>query len=281
MKGYELLLRELRKMEKKWKVSDLMTKEVKTISPDADMSEAIRKMKRHGIHGLVVTDNKRPVGIITTYDALLVMTRGEDGERIPVKDVMSQELINASPEGDILDALEIMLDNQLTKLPVVENKELVGILSATDMLYAFDKLFPKGRPTDAGEYRRIILTIKDVMHKPTIIDPELSVLDAAKIMAEKEIGSVLIIKGDICGILTERDIFKKVVAKGLDSKKIRVSELMSAPCYTIGPDACISDASKLFNKHNIRRLPVVEHGEIIGVVSARDIAKTIAMRRRL
>jgi CBS domain-containing protein len=251
MKGYELLLREL------------------------------SKIKRHGIHGLIVTDNKKPQGIITTYDALLVMARGENGKKILVKDVMSPDLISTKPGEDILNALELMLDNQLTKLPVIKDGELVGILSATDFVDAFDKLFLKGKTKDIVECRRVALTVKDVMHKPTIIDPESSVLDAARIMSEKEIGSVLIRKGDTYGILTERDIFTKVVSKGLDTKKIKVSEVMSAPCYTVEAVACVSDASRLFNKHDIRRLPVVENGEIIGVVSARDVAKTIVMKRRL
>lgn len=280
MKGYELLLRELRKIQKEWQVRDLMTTAVKTISQDASMSEAIKAMKRYGIHGLIVTDDKTPVGIVTTYDALLIMARGMRGETTCVKDAMSKELISIHPDKDILDTLEVMLNNQLTKLPVIDAGELVGILCATDLVDAFDR-FLEENPIDVGEYPEASLTVRDVMHEPTIIDPKLLVLDAAKIMAEKEISSVLIKKDDTLGILTERDISKKVIAKGLDGKTLRVSEIMSSPCYTIESDASINDTSELFNKHNIRRLPVVEHGEVVGMVSARDIAKTLTMRRRL
>ncbi|MEA3255193.1 MAG: CBS domain-containing protein, partial [Candidatus Altiarchaeota archaeon] len=257
-----------------------MTTAVKTISQDASMSEAIKDMKKYGIHGLIVTDDKKPVGIVTTYDALLIMARGMRGETTFVKDAMSKELISISPDEDILDTLELMLDNQLTKLPVIDAGELVGILCATDLVDAFDK-FLEENPIDVSEYPKVSLTVRDVMHEPTIIGPELLVLDAAKIMVEKEISSVLIKKDDTLGILTERDISKKVIAKGFDGKTLMVSEIMSSPCYTIESDASINDASELFNKHNIRRLPVVEHGEVVGMVSARDIAKTLTMRRRL
>lgn len=282
MKGYELLLEELRKLEKDWKVRELMTTKVRAIAPDASISEAIRKMKKYGIHGLVVaTADKKPLGIITTYDALLVMARGRSRERILVEDIMSPELISADPDEDILSALKTMLDNQVTKLPVVEGDELVGILCATDLVDVFDKVFLEEKEVDVGECPKVALTIGDVMHEPTIVGPELSVLDAAKIMSEKEVGSLLVKDGGILGILTERDLSRKVVARGLDGGKVSVSEIMSTPCYTIDSDACISEASRLFNKHNIRRLPVVEDGEVVGRVSVRDIAKTLAMRRRL
>jgi CBS domain-containing protein len=282
MKGYELLLRELRKIRADLKVGDLMTTAVKTISPNARMSEAIRRMKKHEVHGLVVVDDKKkPVGIVTNYDTLLVMAKGEDGESTLVKDVMSSDLISTRPDDNILGAMEVMLDHQITKLPVVENEELVGMLIATDLVDAFDRVFAKVKPKDVSRCRRIALTIKDVMREPIIIDPELAVFDAAKIMAKNEISSVLVTKGGICGILTEKDIFKKVVAEGLDSRKTKVMKIMSTPCYIIEPDACISDASKLFSKHNIRRLPVVKDNEIVGMVSAVDIAKTIVMRRQL
>ncbi len=281
MKGYEILLDELRKMKNRWKVKDLMTIDVKTINPEAKVSEAIIDMKRYGIHGLIVTENEEPKGIITTYDALIIMARGESSERVLVKDVMSTELISTHPDDDTLKALEVMFDNQLTKLPVISEGKLEGILSATDLVDAFGKGVFEKKPSDSDESADIKLTIKEVMHNATIIDPEKTACSVAKIMTEKNIGSVLIEKNRVLGIVTERDIFKKIVAKGLDGTTIKASDIMSTPCYTIESNESIGDASKLFNEYDIRRLPVLEDGKIVGMVSARDIAKTISIRRRL
>ncbi|MBN2014004.1 MAG: CBS domain-containing protein [Candidatus Altiarchaeota archaeon] len=284
MKGYEILLNELRKIKKGWQVRDLMTTNVKTIKPDATVSKAVRDMKRYGIHGLVVTDGGKPKGIITTYDALFVIARGESGDKVLVKDVMSTGPISTHPEDDILNALERMLDNQLTKLPVVSDDGLVGILSATDLVDALDKGILERKPTKLGKlegYRKVKLTIRDVMREPTILEPEITVYEAAKKMTEKGIESVLVRKKDLLGIVTQMDIFKKVIAEGHDTKTVKVSDVMSSPCHMIGPDEGIGDASKLFNEHNIGRLPVVEDNRVIGIVSIRDISKTIAMRYRL
>lgn len=281
MKGYEILLNELRKMGVGWKVRDLMTTNVRIISPEATVRKAVRDMKRYNIHGLVVTSEGEPKGIITTYDALLLMARGENGEKVKVKDIMSTEMISTQPEEDIIKAMEELLDNQLTKLPVVEGGKVVGILSATDLVDAFDKGVFEKKPHKLNGYKRIKLTVKDVMREPTIINPEKTVYDAARMMTDKGIGAVLIEKEDLIGILTEKDIFKKVVAQGLDGREVKVSDVMTAPCYTIEPDEGIGDASKLFNEHDIERLPVVEDDKIVGMISAKEIAKTIALRRRL
>ncbi|MFQ6136010.1 MAG: cyclic nucleotide-binding/CBS domain-containing protein [Candidatus Hydrothermarchaeales archaeon] len=120
------------------------------------------------------------------------------------------------------------------------------------------------------------LLVKDIMHKITVIDATSSVAEAAKIMAEKNIGSVMVRKsGDITGILTERDILKRGVAEGLDIKKVKVAEIMTEHPYIIDSEAAVEDASKVFVKYRIRRLPVIERGRIVGIITSRDVAKSI------
>ena len=128
------------------------------------------------------------------------------------------------------------------------------------------------------------MKVSKIMHGVTFVNPEKSVLDVAKLMTKKRIGSVLVKEDDkLLGILTERDILRKVVAKGLDSNKVKVKEIMSSPCCTIDADAELEDASKIFNKHHIRRLPVTKNGKVIGIITTRDVAKGVmyaGLRRR-
>ncbi|NOZ82825.1 MAG: CBS domain-containing protein [Euryarchaeota archaeon] len=123
------------------------------------------------------------------------------------------------------------------------------------------------------------MQVREIMHGITVVAPEMSVLEAAKIMKEKNIGSVLVKLGEAqWGILTERDIVTKVVARGLRFKEVRVSEVMTELKVTIDASAPLSKASELFNLYPVRRLPVIENGEIVGMVSARDVAKYCRFR---
>lgn len=117
------------------------------------------------------------------------------------------------------------------------------------------------------------MKVKKIMHGITLVDPEKSILETAKVMEEKDIGSVLSKKDGRFWILTERDILKKVVAKNLNPEKIKVSDIMTECLYTLNADDDIEKASELFNKYHIRRLPITKGGEIVGIITTRDIAK--------
>jgi len=121
--------------------------------------------------------------------------------------------------------------------------------------------------------------VGEIMHDITVLNERLSVQFAAKIMRDKNIGSVLVEgdKGRICGIVTERDVLKKVVAVGLNPASVSLREIMSSDLITVGEDEDVTEASSLLNKFHIRRLPLVNaKGTIVGIVTARDVAKSVA-----
>jgi len=102
--------------------------------------------------------------------------------------------------------------------------------------------------------------------------PVMTVAKAAKLMSERGVGSIVIVKGKKpVGILTERDVLQKVVSADLRSSKVRVGKIMSTPILTIGPDVEITEAARVMIRNRIRRLPVVEQGELIGIVTASDM----------
>lgn len=121
------------------------------------------------------------------------------------------------------------------------------------------------------------MTVKDIM-KPSIISvtADTTVSKAAKIMNEKNIGSVIISKGgkDV-GIMTERDVLKRIVAVDLDPKKTKVQKVMSSPIITIEASSSIDHANEVMLKNTVRRLLVTEQGKVTGIVSARDIANKL------
>src|SRR5262249_27445781 len=105
------------------------------------------------------------------------------------------------------------------------------------------------------------------------------VMDAAQAMSQHEIGDVVVKKnGKPCGIVTDRDIVVRVVGKGMDPKSTNLDSICSYELLTVSPDQNTSDAVKLMRERAVRRLPVVEDGRVLGIVSLGDLA--LAMDRK-
>ncbi len=107
-----------------------------------------------------------------------------------------------------------------------------------------------------------------------IVTPQLTVIEAAKIMKKRKIGNVLVVKNNQpIGILTESDILRKIVAEGKNPSKTKIMDVMSTPVLITDPYISIEDAMKKMAKCNVRRLPVTENGKLIGIITQRDISR--------
>lgn len=120
-----------------------------------------------------------------------------------------------------------------------------------------------------------IIKIKDIMTRDVItVDKDTLILDTAKLMEEKNISSVIVAEGGMpVGIVTERDLVRKVIIKDLDAKS-PVSTIMSSPLVTVSKEENISSAAELMMKKKIRRLPVVDKGKLMGIVTETNISTT-------
>lgn len=113
---------------------------------------------------------------------------------------------------------------------------------------------------------------KEIWH----IAPDDSVLDAIKLMAEKKIGALLVMRdGDLSGIVSERDYARKVILKGKSSSETPVGEIMTAEVTVTKPQETVEKCMALMTEKRIRHLPVVENGRVIGVLSIGDLVKAI------
>ncbi|MEM4359389.1 MAG: CBS domain-containing protein [Candidatus Bilamarchaeaceae archaeon] len=123
------------------------------------------------------------------------------------------------------------------------------------------------------------LKVGDIMTKKVIIIPYgKDISEAAKLMKRYSIGSVIVVEDEKSkkarGIITERDIVYKVIAKGKDPYTTKVEEIMSKPLRVIRPDTPIEEASKAMRDNKIKRLPVVnEYNELLGIISEGDVTK--------
>jgi CBS domain-containing protein len=125
-------------------------------------------------------------------------------------------------------------------------------------------------PTEKGQREP---KIRDVMSHPIItVDEDALVTEIVKNMAELEVGSVVITaEGKPTGIVTERDVALKVLLKNKRAGEVRAKEIMTSPLITVAPDTSLDEASEIAAEKHIKRLPVVENGVVIGLVSLRNI----------
>lgn len=106
--------------------------------------------------------------------------------------------------------------------------------------------------------------------------PDTVVFDALKIMAEKNIGALLVLnQGRLAGILSERDYARKVALKGESSHKIAVRDIMTTQVISVSPEQSMDDCMSLMTEKHIRHLPVLENGNLVGIISIGDVVKAI------
>ncbi len=108
------------------------------------------------------------------------------------------------------------------------------------------------------------------------VGANITVLDALKIMSEKNIGSVLVTEsGNYLGILTERDYARKVILQGKSSVDTKVGDIMSTDLPRIHPDSSIEECMQLMSVNNIRYLPVFDEEKLYGIISINDVIKAV------
>ena len=108
------------------------------------------------------------------------------------------------------------------------------------------------------------------------VAPNATVFQAIALMAEKSVGALLVMSGDqLDGIISERDYARKVILKGHSSKDVRVYEIMTSPVVIVSPNNTVDEGMAIMTDHRIRHIPVVEDGDVVGVVSIGDLVKWI------
>ena len=108
------------------------------------------------------------------------------------------------------------------------------------------------------------------------ISPEATVFDAIQVMADKNIGALLVMVADkLEGIVSERDYTRKIALKGKSSKHTLVREIMFSPVITVTPDYTVEACMRLMTDHRIRHLPVLKDNKVLGVISIGDLVNWV------
>jgi CBS domain-containing protein len=114
------------------------------------------------------------------------------------------------------------------------------------------------------------------LNKTFTVTPEHMVIEALELMAEKNIGAVMVMDGPrLAGIFSERDYARKGIIAGRKAKSTPVTEVMTANVFSVSPEMDIEDCMQLFSDKRIRHLPVLDHGVVVGMISIGDIVTAI------
>ena len=183
-----------------------------------------------------------------------------------IKNLMSEDLITVDKDQNLSDALKLFRKHNVSRLPVTNNKELVGIISERDIANKLGSSKSENMP--ASRFH-----ISSVMVKDVIIVPEtMQLADVAKIMLEKGIGSVPVMRDDeMVGIVSKADFV--TLAVGIAFDKIAVKEIMSKEVIVADPADRLVHARRKMLDNNVGRLPVVDDDKLVGMITSKDLMR--------
>jgi CBS domain-containing protein len=278
------------------KVNEVMNDEIIIIQENEQVSHARNLMLKNGLSRVIVVDrDDNPVGIVTERD-LTRKLRGNGPawkrrpiDKISIRRVMSNGLRTIDYDKDVKDAVEVMIRNKISSVPVVDSEGLAGIITKTDLMkYYIAKYANKWKVSD--------LMAKDVV----TVNENHTISHVIKVMEENNInGLAVMFDSEIAGIITPADIsfamvddpetgvsveriyFIRQLADGGDKRKTRevsmltAGDIMTEEYVKISPNTDAVEAAKLMSEEGASHIPVVEGEDLVGIITKTDIIKGI------
>jgi len=194
-------------------IRSIMTQDVVSIHTSGKISEALDLMKRHKIGGLPVVDDDKRVWAILTERDLISLFKGRIGG-VKVAELMTRRVVTATPGMSIFEAERTMIEQGFRRLPIVLDKKVLGMITARSILRFFGsgqvfKHLQSGTMAQVLQTSVLEASIKEVGDRT--VSPNVDVGEAARIMQEKDVGSLLVVENErLVGIITERDFLKLI-----------------------------------------------------------------------
>lgn len=254
---------------KKLLLSDILTRQVTTVSPHSKLDEALKIMHQQKISAIIVTDDDKPVGIFTERDALKVIDQHIDSTLVTIESLMSTPVLSLYESMEYREAYYLIAERGIRHLAVTNDEgNLVGIVTEGDFLRNLGMEF--------------LVQIKEVgalMSKDISTLPADATLDEAVALMRERRSPAVIVEDQKrpIGIITERDIVKFALRETSSSPVL--SEVMISPVTTVKYNTPIVDAMKIMDTHGFRRLIVVDdEGFTLGILSRHEIVSQLYNR---
>lgn len=252
---------------KKVLLSEILTRTVKTVSPDMAISDALSEMAALKISCIVAVDGKqRPLGIFTERDAVRLLAEHRGSGSLTMAEVMSAPLFSSSADIDFREAYRLLQESGFRHLVVVDGDGfLQGIVTEGDFLQRLDV-------GDLSEFK----SAEKVMSRNVVtVDVDDSISTAISLMSRNRHSCVVVMREQMPhGILTERDAVR-IAPDICDLDDKPVGSVVRTPLITVPPDMSLPDAIKLMGQHGIRHLVVTERDKLLGLLTRHDLVKTL------
>ena len=259
-------------------IKNLMSENIITVDKDQNLTDALKLLRKHNVSRLPVTNNKELVGIISERDIAnkLGSSKYENmpASRLHVSSVMIKDVITVPQSMQLGGVAKIMLEKGIGSVPVMEDNEMVGIVSKADFVtlavgIAFDKI-----------------SVKEIMCKNLIsVSPSERIVHARRQMIESHIGRLPVVDDEtLVGMVTSKDLmrafieFRKSVPEKYQKSQIKdllVEDIMSSNPVSVSKDMSITEISNIIMETGFNGLPVVENDKVIGIITQTDILRLI------
>ena len=254
------------------KVSEIMTTNLTTASVASSIQDVLEMMVAADVGRIIVTNKEVPVGIFTEKDVMKrVVNNNSDPRKSLIKEVMTSPIRTVREETHIVEAFGKMYRGKYRHLLVRGKRgKIVGIVSMRRIL---------GLAVELGQGMSETKTLGSLVSGGALsVDESSPVYETIDLMIQRGVASIVVsATGKPRGIFTERDVLKRVAAKGIDTKKTQVEQVMTSPLVTMADTALIGEALTEMYRRDIRNMPVIEPGgELMGIVSMPDILQYAA-----
>ncbi|MHA1238486.1 MAG: CBS domain-containing protein [Candidatus Odinarchaeia archaeon] len=278
------------------KIQEIMSTPVFVAQPNDTLSRVRNLMLKHDVGRIVVVNEmQQPIGIVTHEDFVRYISqsspiwRRRPIDQVFIKNIMNTQLIKISSKDEIYKAAEIMIEHGISGIPVTDNNRLAGIITKTDIVKIFPKLY-RGKAK-----------VREFMSCPAItVERQNTLSQVLDIMSENRISRVVVVEnGKPIGILTNKDLafvksgeaetrvkegalkvrqpftILKTRSRPVRPSILVVEDIMTENPITIEADEDLSNAAETMIEKDIGGLPVTSQDELVGVITKRDILKSI------
>jgi CBS domain-containing protein len=263
----------------KTKAKDITQYGVATIDKTASIYQAIALMVKKNVTGLPVVDESGLLGIISEKDALKLLY---DTEFVAgcVSDYMTTNVFTFDEEDDLADICRCLINNSFRRVPVLHQGKLAGIISRADLIKANkDKFKPRTQHNDSMSLPDTLLA-KDVMKCGLLtVGKSTPIYEAMELLATKNITGLPVVDDymNLLGVVSEKDVLKLLYDP--NAKPALVQDYMTEDVVSFDRNASLFEICHCLISNNFRRVPILDNGKLVGIISRTDIMAYIMKNR--
>ena len=274
------------------KMKNIMSSPIYVIAPDDTVAYARNLMMKHKVGSILVVDNEKLVGIFTKSDLKNKLFEGKAAwkrrpiDQIPVSSVCSSNVVTMTPNMPIVDAAKVMADQKIDHIPIVD-KEILGIVSKTDVIRYASELSSDGRVKDVMSGKAVTVNVSHTLNH-IIHEMERNGVQKVVVMDnnEKAVG-IISVKDLSANELIDSDGKRSVrKSKKESSKESRfaidvpfIAEDIMTNIVVADVSESVSSAAQKIIKNDVISLPVTQNGKIAGMISKDDIVKWLSQMK--